>query len=72
VVLLMNHNTQVMIDTFKAINEIVADPAPVSEFIPTGISSVITLVRKAFKLPANEVYQFISDAKTTLDRFAHL
>lgn len=72
VVLLMNHNTQVMIDTFRAINDILADPAPVSEFIPNTIWSVISLVRQAFHKASKDVHQFIADTKTELDRFAHL
>lgn len=72
VVLLMNHNTQVMIDTFAAINEIVVDPAPVSEFIPNSIWRVLNLVRQAFQKAPKGVHQFIADTKTELDRFAHL
>lgn len=71
-VLLMNHNTQAMIDIFEQINQIVSSDEAVPQDMPYDIWQVMALVEMLFDKHFHQPHQFIRDCAGALDRFAHL
>lgn len=70
--LLMNHNTQAMIDTFAQINDMVFSPEAVPQNMPNDIWMVMALVEMLFDQHFHQSHQFIRDNAGAFDRFAHL
>lgn len=70
--LLMNHNTQAMIDTFAQINRMVVSDEAVPQGMPTDIWSCMYAVEMLFDKHFHEPHQFIHDYADVLDRFAHV
>ena len=70
--LLMNHNTQAMIDTFEHINEIVFSDEATPQNMPTDVWRVMYSVELLFDKHFDRAHQFIKDFSGSLDLFAHL
>src|SRR5690606_12559576 len=58
-VLLMNHNTQAMIDIFEQINQIVSSDEAVPQDMPYDIWQVMALVEMLFDKYFHQPHQFI-------------
>lgn len=71
-VLLMNHNTQAIIDTFAQINDMVFSPDAVPQNMPSDIWQVMALTEMLFDKHFNQPHQFIGECTGAFDRFAHL
>lgn len=70
--LLMNHNTQAMIDAFEHINQMVFSDEAVPQNMPKDIWSCMYAVEMLFDKHFHQPHQFIHDYAGVLDRFAHL